>query len=334
VLTFQFTQGDVVGVLGPAVSTDGGESWTWLGRDVVQERTFRYAFEAGADEVRFCVAVPYVEANLREFLERHKGDPNLRADILCKTRKGRETELLHLGRLDGQCVHRVLLTCRHHCCESLASYSLEGILEAVLADSEQGRWLREHVEFLVVPFMDKDGVEDGDQGKNRRPHDHNRDYAGASAGESIYPAVRALRQLVPQWSAGRLCFALDMHCPYIRGETDEYIYFVGGPDQEIWERVGHFSKILEAVQAGPLAFDSKNNLSFGQGWNTRENYKEGKSFSRWAAELAGILVGTCIEIPYANASGQAVTAETARALGRDLAHAFHRFLEDVSGPYQ
>src|SRR5262247_3923851 len=31
-LTFQFTKGDVVGVLGPAMSVDGGESWTWLGK--------------------------------------------------------------------------------------------------------------------------------------------------------------------------------------------------------------------------------------------------------------------------------------------------------------
>ena len=35
-----------------------------------------------------------------------------------------------------------------------------------------------------------------------------------------------------------------------------------------------------------------------------------------------------IEIPYANASGQAVTVETARAFGHDPAHALRPFLED------
>ncbi len=82
----------------------------------------------------------------------------------------------------------------------MASWSLEGLMDEVLADTTDGRWLREHVEFLVVPFMDKDGVEDGDQGKNRRPHDHNRDYLG----ESIYPEVAAWRAFVPGWSEGRL----------------------------------------------------------------------------------------------------------------------------------
>lgn len=65
--------------------------------------------------------------------------------------------------------------------------------------------------------MDKDGVEDGDQGKNRLPHDHNRDYTG----ESIYASVRASRDFVPHWSVGRLKFALDMHCPYILGKVEQ-----------------------------------------------------------------------------------------------------------------
>ena len=43
----------------------------------------------------------------------------------------------------------------------------------------------------LVPFVDKDGVEEGDQGKNRAPRDHNRDYAGAS----MYPETGALREL-------------------------------------------------------------------------------------------------------------------------------------------
>jgi hypothetical protein len=36
------------------------------------------------------------------------------------------------------------------------------------------------VEFCIAPFMDKDGVEEGDQGKLRWPHDHWEDYAEGS----------------------------------------------------------------------------------------------------------------------------------------------------------
>ena len=71
---------------------------------------------------------------------------------MCKTKKDRDVELLRLGRLDGKSEQRVALTCRHHCCEMMASYVLEGIIDEVLADSDDGRWLREQVEFFIVPL--------------------------------------------------------------------------------------------------------------------------------------------------------------------------------------
>ncbi len=322
-LTFQFTKGNVLGVRGPAVSADLARTWRWLGKSAVTDTSFRYTFPEDAEEVRFCFTMPYVESNLREYLSRHAGNPHLRTDVLCRTRKGRDVELLRLGRLDGECQHRVLITCRHHACETMASYALEGIVEAVLAETDEAGWLRENVEFLILPFMDKDGVEDGDQGKNRKPHDHNRDYAG----ESIYPSVRALKQLVPKWSGGRLRVALDLHCPWIRGQHNEDTYFVGTPDPQNWERVKRLSEILENVRTGPLPFESKNDLPFGKAWNTDTGPP--RSFCQWASQLPGIAAASSLEIPYANASGEPVTAETARAFGHDLALALRRFLSEI-----
>jgi hypothetical protein len=322
-LTFRFTKGNVLGVRGPAVSTDHARTWKWLGKSAVTGRSFRYTFPRDAKEVRFCFTMPYLESDLREFLSHHAGNPHLRTDVLCKTRKGRDVELLRLGRLDGDCQHRVLITCRHHACETMASYALEGIMEAILAETDEARWFRENVEFLILPFTDKDGVEEGDQGKNRKPHDHNRDYADGS----VYPSVRALKQLVPKWSGGRLRVALDLHCPWIRGQHNEDIYFVGAPAPENWEQIKRLSEILEDVRIGPLPFDSKNDLPFGKAWNTDTGPLW--TFSRWACELPGIAAAGGLELPYANASGIAVTAETARAFGHDLALALHRFLSEI-----
>ncbi len=324
-LTFHFTKGNVLGVRGPAVSTDGGKTWNWLGAESMQGASFAYSFPSDADEVRFCLAIPYLEANLREFLARRKDNPHLIVEYHSTTKKGRKTERLRLGKLDGEPQYRVLFTARHHCCEMMASRALEGLMDAVLADTPDGRWLREHVELAVIPFMDKDGVEDGDQGKNRKPHDHNRDYLG----ESIYPSVAALKQFVPQWSQGKLRLAFDLHCPYIRGGGDgpssnERIFFVGNPSQEMWERQQQFCRVLQEVQTGPLVYNPKNNLPWGQAWNT---LKEPRSCSRWTATLPGVLVATTIEIPYANVAGTPVTAESARALGRDLARAIRAYLE-------
>lgn len=321
-LTFHFTKGNPVGVRGPAVSTDGGKSWQWLGSQAVRGASFHYAFAAEATDVRFCVAFPYQEQNLKEFLSHHEKNPHLKVETLCKTRKDRNVELLFLGRLDGKAPHRVALTCRHHACETMASYLLEGIIEAVLADTDEGKWCREHVEFFTVPLVDKDGVEDGDQGKNRKPYDHNRDYEG----DSIYAAVKAIRERLPAWSGGKLHLALDLHCPGNRGNGHETIYFVGGPDDKIWREVGKLSKQLEAVQQGPLVFSSKNNLPFGQGWNTQAAYGNRKAFARWAADLPGVQAATTLELPYANADGKEVNARSARALGHDLTKALRKYL--------
>ncbi|MBQ6011409.1 MAG: hypothetical protein IJL17_22960, partial [Kiritimatiellae bacterium] len=47
-------------------------------------------------------------------------------------------------------------------------------IDEVLSGSKEGEWIRDNADCVFVPFMDKDGVENGDQGKHRAPHDHNR----------------------------------------------------------------------------------------------------------------------------------------------------------------
>jgi Zinc carboxypeptidase len=332
-LRFHFTGSDVLGVRGPVLSRDGGRSWHWLGDGVIARiagsgRAFSYELAPDDAEVFFAFCPLYTEANLRAFLTRHAGHSHLRLETLCRSRQGRAVELL---RLEGETpAHRILLTGRHHACEAVASYVLEGVLEATLAEDELGSWLRQHVAVAAVPFVDKDGVEAGDQGKNRWPYDHNRDYGGASE-DSIYPEVRALRAWAPQWlAAGRLSLAIDLHSPWIRGPGNEDVFFVGGPDAGIWERVLRFSSVLEhtMAQADSLPFQARHNLPFGQSWNTLVGEGLGqRSCAQWIANLPHIHFGTTLEVPYANAGGAAVTPASARALGRALMTAMRDYLE-------
>lgn len=320
-MTFTFADGNPIGVRGPAVSDNGGRTWSWLGAEAAHEASFTYTFGERAGDIRFCFTIPYLEANLRSFLEAHKGNAHLRVSTLCKTRKGREVECLRVGKIEGTPAHRVLLAARHHACETMASFTLEGLVQSVVVDDDQ-QWLRQNVEFLVVPFVDKDGVEDGDQGKLRSPRDHNRDYVG----ESIYTSTRALREMVPRWAEGKLRIVLDLHCPHIRGKRNEVVYLVGLPGEANWERLQDFSAVLESLSPRALPYQASDNLPFGQEWNTEDNTKEGKSFARWASEIPGVQVASTLEIAYANARGAVVTSESARGLGRDIALAIARYL--------
>ncbi len=206
------------------------------------------------------------------------------------------------------------------------AHALEGLLRAVLkSDTPATRWLAEHVEFLAVPFVDKDGVEDGDQGKNRRPRDHGRDYEG----DPIYPETAAIRTLVPAWADGRLAAALDLHCPWIRGKHNTDIYIVGSPTASIWTEQQRLATVLEDVRRGPLPYREANNLPFGTAWNLAGNYKDGKSAARWASEQPGIRLAASFEIPYATAGGKPVTAASAAMFGADLAEALGNYLADT-----
>jgi hypothetical protein len=49
--------------------------------------------------------------------------------------------------------------------------------------------------------------------------------------------------------------------------------------------------------------------------------------ARWALSLPGAPTTVTLEVSYANANGATVTADSARALGHDLAHAIRKLLE-------
>ncbi len=333
-LRFEFER-EPIGARGPAVSNDGGLTWRWLGSDQGDRRSFVYPFSSDEREVRFAMTIPYLQSDWERFVSA-RGQQSMKADVLCRSRHGRDVECLYFGRMDGVAeagaetpAARVVLTCRHHACESMANYVLEGLIGAVLEpNTDDTRWLAANVAFLAIPFVDKDGVEEGDQGKNRKPRDHNRDYAG----DSVYPETKAIRELLPKWLGKGPAVAIDLHCPYIRGEYDHWIYQVGSSAEHIAPEQQRLTEILADVARGPIPYEKTGILPFGKAWNTAGNYSAGMSFARWAAGLESARLATSLEIPYATASGAEVNPSSARAFGRDLAAALSVYLRTPSVP--
>ena len=201
----------------------------------------------------------------------------------------------------------------------------EGIVDAFLADDDLGAWLRENVELMGVPFVDYDGVQAGDQGKNRKPHDHNRDYS-----EFIYPETKALTAWIGEHAKGRLDAFIDLHCPWIRGEYNEFVYATRKDPKIVppTAQEERFSEILEKVQSGALRYKAANDLPFGQKWNKGVNFAQGWSSVIWACHnVKEPKVCRAMEFPFANASGAVVTPEKCRAFGRDLALALRGLMD-------
>ncbi len=344
-----FRERNPIGVRGPACSADGGATWSWMGADSVASFSLNgkpaWSFEArvpeGAAEIRYSGAIQYLETHLQAWLARHRGNPALRVEELCRSREGRCVELLRAGCLDADKARgTVLLTSRHHCCETMGTYVMEGLLDSVLADDDLGRRWRERWLVLDVPFMDKDGVEKGDQGKNRDPHDHNRDYIA----QPLYPEVAALMRLgdgLRGRGAGagpEVAAMLDLHCPTLRGEWNDRAYLVGSSDPFVWENQQAFMATLERLRRGPVPFDPQRCLlPYGVAWNKAESPAEQadgarkaqlRSSAGWARDtFPEALLTATLETAYADALGVEVNAESARAIGRDLARALDAHLD-------
>ncbi len=328
-LTFNFTGaygGTVVGVRGPVVSFDRGATWSYPLDGASGQSSFTYTFPTDADEVWFYECHPYHQSDWEAFLVRHadKRGTSFETGVLCQTKKGRDVEKARFGCLTNP-KYTMLLTSRHHASETVATYALEGFLDAVLADDELGAWLRANVEVMVVPFMDKDGCMDGDQGKNRSPHDHNRDYT-----EFIHPETTATVAWIKEHTDDQLDVWIDLHCPWIRGGENEYVY--SPLKKDVNNRNGAaaltFDAILEQLQCGSLNYKASDDLPYGQSWNTGGNYEAGWSSINWAINtLPVIKLGHTFEIPFANANGAVVTPDKVRDLGRDIAKTLRVFLE-------
>ena len=347
-LRFKFLNGPSVGSRGAAVSTDGGRLWRWSDFEMNDPRDsvlgnhaslyeFTWTFAPGESETWFSQTIPYTQADWERFVAAHTEDygKSFVTNTLCRSRKGRAVEAGRFGRIDGKAKYRMLVTSRHHCAETAATFVLEGLVASVFGDDDLGRWMRENIEIRAVPFADKDGVVDGDQGKNRRPHDHCRDYNDDKP--SIYPEVRAIREMMRGWEqqCGAPSVVMDIHCPWLRGSwlekdnSNEYLYAVGIKSVEPKQR--RLCETLERVQESGVGFLASDYFAEGRGWNTGANYRSGSTLTQWAVRTwpdAPLVIA--FEIPFSNARRMTLTPPHFRLFGRDIALALREFLADSS----
>ena len=324
---FEFPDGNCVGTRGPAFRREGDRVWLWLSGDALHEsdRVFEWT-SAGPDTVEFCQCIPYQGADFDAFAASFAGDPRATVSELCRSRAGRSVPLLRLR--EGEPAQAVLFTCRHHAQESMASFALEGLLRALASDEPWAAAFRRSFDVLAVPLVDRDGVEDGTQGKFRLPHDHNRDYG--AAGGHLYPECAALERLLDE---RRPVAVLDLHCPYIRGgETNEHAYLVGIQAERLRPAQAAFGALLERRCPPEAPYFAADTLPFGALWNQPTDFSGGcgMGFSRWAATKPWPRLASGLEIPFANFREKTQTPDTVRAFGRGIAAALAEFLASPS----
>lgn len=307
-LRFLFPDEACLTARGPALSTDGGATWRWLPESLLPDAEgFAHTFGPADDDVRLALGLPYQLADWEAFARRLPAA--FRLAVFTQTRGGRPVPMTATSPAAVD-TPVIILTARAHACEAAANYVLEGALAAwPVADGPP---------IEAIPFLDLDGVEAGDQGKNRQPHDHNRDYTG----ESLYPEPRALRERVGALPGPFI--VLDLHCPWVRGAGNELVYVVGSQVERMRPPQDDFVRLLETHAAG-LPFAAANLLAFGTEWNVAATFGDGKGLTTWAGEQPHCLLAATLEIPYAVAEGVEVTPERARTFGAAVGAAVRDF---------
>ena len=289
-----------VGYYGPAVSTDLC-TWHWLGaRD---GDSFTYTFEGG-ETLYFAHHMLYHPSRFAEFAKAR----SLSIGELCKSRKGRSVPFVQLG--EGSL--SILLTARHHACESTGSYVLEGVLEELLSCPLP------NTRVFCVPFVDFDGVLDGDQGKNRIPHDHNRDYTD----DPIYPEVAAIKRYAEDHGCH---FAFDFHSPWHRGGENDQIFIVQNAVDRASE-YDRFGALLEKeCNESSMTYRRENDHPPCTGWNQPSSNLSYVMQCRHECRLAFSL-----ESAYFGCAENKVSASRLMELGKAFGRAFRQYIEEGS----
>jgi len=208
---------------------------------------------------------------------------------------------------------------------------MEGVIDEVLSGSKEGEWIRDNADCVFVPFMDKDGVECGDQGKNRRPHDHNRDYAA-----EIYTSVRAFKNLLTKESSGKQIVFFDLHSPYIRsrggkGKSNDNAFTFATPDPVRGRRIETFRRLWAEEQRGKaLVYDGKYDADGSERQNARldKARASGLQNSRgWVDGLPNCWLSICGEFGYSLCGG-VFSQDGGRELGHGLLKAAVRTIKE------
>ena len=299
-LTFTFPSVLRIGFYGPAVSHDL-ENWTWLDQKD-DAYSFTYTFAENENEVYFAHHMLYHPERFMRFA----ADRGLAVKTLCRTRGGNELPMVEFG--EGE--RTIVLTARHHCCESTGNYVLEGALESLVGSVPDG------YRVFCVPFVDYDGVMAGDQGKDRVPHDHARDYID----DPIYPEIAAMMSYMKKHHA---VFAFDFHSPYHWGEGNDFVYLIKKFENKL-DRLNRFGDLFMAsLEEGSMPYRREWDYEPGTRWNAPEM----PNLVCFVNKLPEADIAMTLETTYFGRPGTVkFSTDGAVALGRAFGNAIKKYI--------
>ncbi len=287
-----------LGYYGPAVSHDL-ENWEWLGEG--EENSFTYTFKENESKVYFAHSMLYHPERFYHLAK----ELNLEVSEFCKSRKGRSVPFVTFG--NGERI--IILTARHHACESTGNYVLEGVIRELTENPIPDTGV------IVIPFVDFDGVIEGDQGKDRSPIDYNRDYDYKKA--PIYPEVKAIRDIVDKG----ILYGFDFHSPWHFGDESDTVYMCLKRHEKMPE-YNRFAEILErVVDETCFKYKKENNMPPDYLWNTSDS----TTSCCYMNDIGKAKMAFSLETMYFGTKDNIFNGEKAVNTGKAFVKALHKY---------
>ncbi|MEX2577829.1 MAG: M14 family zinc carboxypeptidase [Verrucomicrobiales bacterium] len=306
-----------------ALSTDGGETWQQSEEGVAEGKRMRYTLAFDTETALVAWGPPFVPSDAGALVrELSEDSPDAESFVLCRTREGRDTPALRIGRTAGRegGADRPLVWvhARQHAWESGSSWVGKGFAEWAVSDAPAAVRLRERCEIVFVPIMDVDNAHRGAGGKNQEPQDHNRDWTDAPHWNAVAAAQKELRAAA---EADRLAAYVDLHNP---GAGSLFPYFYITPRELLGEpaadNLDRFLLLAKEEITGPLRFTGQT-IASGQDYDPKAWTAISKN---WVARLGTPAIAVTLETAW---NAPASHTEGYLAVGRQLGKTLARYIE-------
>ena len=295
----------VAGFVPLYVSWDDGRTWQ---RTETAESPYKLTVQGESLEVSR--NLPFGHDDLLAWcaaVAREVDGRRTRVESLCRSRQGRDVPMLVSEPADAD-APLVWVHARSHAFESHSSRVAAALAHWLLG--AEGEPLRRQAMVCITPMIDVDAVAMGSAGKNRSPHDPNRDFV-----QEHYPQVAAIKQrLAALTRQRRLAVFIDLHSPWFYNRCEWYV----APDER-----EHLSPLVDTYMQVLERIEARNSWHNELVDYTRQNVQRDPRYqgaSRWARQAFPEALSTTMEVAHdRDADDRSMTPQGlddfARALG-------------------
>ena len=187
----------------PKMSHDG-KNWS----NILEKNSRKFKIEISPDTTWVSAQEIISSKDIEDWMTRQADHNFVKNEIIGKSTLGRSMHLMKIK--EGQPKHKMLIIGRQHPPEIPGgTLSLFAFIEEILKDTPTSKKFRQHVEVLVFPNMNPDGVDLGHWRHNANGVDLNRDWQDFKEKET-----QLVRNLLQSNTKGQWIYGIDFHTSF------------------------------------------------------------------------------------------------------------------------